>query len=141
MRITWNGTAVDHTTLVFYDEIFAINDPNVQIISGDPRIETAGALDCIQEVLRSNPKWYLADGTPIEDTYYPHQIRTYYIRRARPLVYARLIRSAFKLYPRKKNHNGLWSCRSGQSGKTSVADFVVGVYERDWARRKLDGGL
>ena len=137
MRIRWNGTIVDHTTLVFYDEIFALGDPVFPL--GDPRIQTAGALDCIQ-AFWFNPKWYLADGTRMEDTYHPHRIFTYSIRRIRPLIYARLLRK-LKLYPRDMNQNGLWSCRPELSDNTTVPDLVVGVYERNWARRKLDGGL
>ena len=119
---------------MFYDEINAIEDGVVLL--RDPRIHAAGGLDCIQLLLYS--QWYLADGTPMEDTYAPHRIYTHYMKGALPQVHSRLIRT-LKLYPRKKNHNGLWSCRPVQSGKTSVA--FVGVYERDWPRRKLDGGL
>ena len=136
MRIRWNGTLVNHTTLVFYDEIYALGDSVFPL--GDPRIQIIGALDCIQASW-SYPKWYLADGTRMEDTSSRPRIFTYHIGRVRPLRYARLLREfKLNLRPKEFNQNGLWSCRSEES---AIPDVVVGVYERNWVRRKLDGGL
>ena len=140
MRITWNGTDVDHSTLVFFDEISTIphrllrKDP-----FGDIDMDDSGALVC-RYGLSANQNWYLADGTLTDDTFGSFRINTYHTReKARP-DYARLNRKIDRYqYPRSVDHNGLWSCRWGELGQTSGAAFV-GVFERNY-RSKLDERL
>ena len=138
MRITWNGTAVNHSTLVFYDEItatsYSLRDPVRDIR------DTPGALNC-RHVRGGNQHWYFADGTLTDESIPPHQLVTYRTRERAHPAYARIQRrSTSQLYPKIKNHNGLWSCRWGQAGELFASAFV-GVYERQDVRRKLDGGL
>ena len=142
MRVTWNGTDVDHSTLIFYDEIS--NFPH-RYLRRDPfgTKFSMGALVC-RFPLWAEQNWYLADGTLTDKTYASHRLNTYHTReRVRP-DYARLNRRKDRYqHPRSRNQNGLWSCRWGKVGLIFAAAFV-GVYERRSSSvedRKLDRGL
>ena len=141
MRLTWNGTDVDHSTFVYYDEISAVPHGQLRRDPFGNIGEGSGALVC-RDAIFGTQRFYMADGTRTDDSYGVYRLNTYYTRDSTQPYYARLNRRK-KEYPgttpRYRENTGLWSCRRSESAFFAAA--FVAVYERELWRSKLDGGL
>ena len=75
MTITWNGSLVTHSTLIYFDEI-STNTPRE--IDELRDINSPGALVCFSEILGIEPNWFLLGGQSFEDYVESFNRRSHY---------------------------------------------------------------